>query len=171
MKTKGIVTAVLLLFVGASLAAMVVKEMRGEPAPVEASNPAEVETAVLAGGGGTEAQAESQLVAYYFHGNARCYTCITIEKQAAKAITETFSAELEEGTLEWRVVNISKPENKHFINDFQLVSQSVVLVEERGDEVVRWNNLQRVWELVRNPVEFEEYIFESTVDFMAGSAS
>ncbi|MFO7616170.1 MAG: hypothetical protein R6V75_02880, partial [Bacteroidales bacterium] len=43
-----------------------------------------------------------------------------------------------------RVVNIDEPENRHFIQDFQLVTRSVVLAEYRDGEVVRYENLDQV---------------------------
>ena len=79
-----------------------------------------------------------EFVAYYFHGNVRCATCRKLEAYSEEAITKGFADELASGTLAWRVVNIDEPENKHFVQDFELVTKSLVLVEYRDGEVVRF---------------------------------
>ena len=89
------------------------------------------------------------VVAFYFHGNVRCATCKKIEAYADEAVQQGFAEALEDGALTWRVVNIDEPENKHFVQDFQLVTRSVVLAEYRDGKVVRWENLDKVWQLVR----------------------
>ncbi|MEQ8819430.1 MAG: nitrophenyl compound nitroreductase subunit ArsF family protein [Sumerlaeia bacterium] len=175
MKPKVIVTAALLLFVGISLAAIVVKEMGAEPAPAaatpsvpDAASPAEARTAEALP---SEAPEETRFVVYYFHGNLRCKTCTNIENQSHDAITTMFADQLASGELEWRLVNFDTPEYEHFRDDFQLAFQSVVLAEERGGKIVRWENLADVWtKILGSPREFEEYVVDSTVTFMAGGA-
>lgn len=43
-----------------------------------------------------------------------------------------------------------QPENRHFIQDYQLTNKSVVVVEEVGGTVARWVKLDNVWGLVGN---------------------
>jgi hypothetical protein len=69
----------------------------------------------------------SKVIAYYLHGTFRCTTCRTIEKYSKEAIEKYFANELKSGKLEFRPVNIEEPENKHFIQDYQLVTRSLVL--------------------------------------------
>ncbi|MDK2970739.1 MAG: hypothetical protein PWP23_494 [Candidatus Sumerlaeota bacterium] len=166
MKSKVIVTSALLLFVGISLAAIVVKEMGRESAPVAAPETASPPDAAV------QAQEEGRYVVYYFHGDVRCQTCQTIEQQSHDAIATMFADQLDSGELEWRLVNYDKPENAHFRDDFQLAFQSVVVAEERDGRIVRWKNLADVWTKVHDtPQEFEEYVVDSTASFMAGGAS
>jgi hypothetical protein len=106
------------------------------------------------------------VVAYYFHGNARCATCRKIEAYSEEAIKSAFQDKLVEGRLEWRVVNVDQSENKHFVRDFQLVTKSVVLVEYGDGEVVRWENLQDIWQLVRNKDRFVDYVQSETRKFL-----
>jgi len=109
------------------------------------------------------------VVAIYFHGNARCATCRKIEAYADEAIAKGFVDELAAGRLEWQVVNIEEAGNEHFIEDFQLVTRSVVLVEYRDGKVVRWENLEKVWQLVRSKDRFVEYIQGETTEFLGTS--
>ena len=109
------------------------------------------------------------VVAFYFHGNVRCATCRKIEAYADEAIAQGFAAELASGRLTWRVVNIDDAGNKHFIQDFQLVTRSVVLAEYRSGKAVRWQNLDKVWQLVRSKDSFVEYVQGEATEFLGES--
>ncbi len=109
------------------------------------------------------------VVAFYFHGNVRCATCKKIEAYADEAVHAGFVESLEDGDLEWRVVNIDEPENRHFVQDFQLVTRSVVLAEYRDGVVVRWENLDKVWQLVRSKDLFVDYVQNETREFLGTS--
>lgn len=127
--------------------------------------------ATHAGDGADAATAtkETGTVVYYFHGNARCATCKTIEAYADEAVHAAFAGEIEDGALQWRVVNIDESENRHFIQDFQLVTRSVVLAEYRDGEVVRYENLDQVWRLVRDKERFLAYVQDETREFLGAS--
>ena len=115
----------------------------------------------------TATDADNAIVAYYFHGNKRCSTCRKLEAYSEEAITGGFTSELEAGELEWRVVNTDEDGNAHFVTDFELVTKSVVLVEYRDGEVVRWKNLKLVWQLVGDQDGFLRYVRDETSDFLA----
>lgn len=112
---------------------------------------------------------DTEIVAYYFHGNVRCVTCRKIETYSEEAITSGFGAELLEDRLEWRVVNVDEAENEHFIQEFQLSTRSVVLAEYRDGTVSRWENLDKVWQLVRDKDRFVDYIQAETREFLGAS--
>ena len=109
---------------------------------------------------------DAEVVAYYFHGNLRCKTCRTIQVYSEEAIRSEFADELASGRLAWRVVNVEEPENKHFVKDFELVSRSLVLTEYEDGEVIRWENLKQVWQLVRDKEKFLDYVHSSTREFL-----
>jgi hypothetical protein len=130
--------------------------------------------AAHAGDTGTPASAEAgatEIVAYYFHGNFRCATCKKLEAYSKEAITQGFEDELADGRLVWRVVNTDEAENKHFVKDFELVTKSLVLVEYRDGEVVRFENLKLVWQLLGSKEGFLKYVRDATRDFLASPAS
>lgn len=110
---------------------------------------------------------DDAVVAYYFHGHKRCSTCRKLEAYSQEAIVGGFAAELSSGELEWRVVNVDEKANSHFTTDFELVTKSVVLVEYRDGEVVRWKNLKLVWQLVGDEDGFVRYVRDETRDFLA----
>jgi len=95
---------------------------------------------------------------YYFHGNARCVSCRKIESLAGEAVRAAFSAEMKQGKVEWLVVNVEDPSNKHFIQDYKLYTKSVVVVDLLNGVQVRWKNLERVWELLLREDLFRQYV-------------
>jgi hypothetical protein len=100
----------------------------------------------------------STVVLYYFHGTRRCTTCRTIESYAREAVESRFEAALRTGTLRWKVLDTDKPENSHFVEDFDLVSSSLVLVQLDRGKIARHEILQDVWTLVRDKPRFITYV-------------
>jgi len=117
----------------------------------------------------TSAAEGPRFVAYYFHGNVRCATCRKLEAYSQEAITGGFADQLADGTLAWRVVNTDEPDNRHYVQDFELMTKSLVLVEYRGAEVVRFSNLRLVWQLVGDKDGFLKYVRDSTSGFIEQS--
>lgn len=99
-----------------------------------------------------------KVVAYYFHGTFRCSTCRTIEQYSHDSIQTYFAKELVNGQLEFRPVNVEQPENKHFIQDYQLVTKSLVLSLMTDGKETKWKNLADVWKLVGDREKFFQYV-------------
>ena len=154
MNGKNILRAALLTLVVVSVGMLVFNEIR---ASTSETAPDSVEATAAATQSGPK-----RVVAYYFHGRARCVSCVTIERLTREAITTTFKDELETNALDLQIVNVQTPGTQHFIRDYDLVSQSVVLVLYAGDTQVEWKNLDRVWELLRTPEEFRRYVVAET---------
>ncbi len=100
---------------------------------------------------------------YYFHGNFRCNTCKTIEAYARETLTRAFAKDLETKRLDWQVVNVDQPANKHFVQDFQLYTRSLVVVDAK--DAKRFKVLERVWELVGDKPAFQKYVEEEVRGF------
>jgi hypothetical protein len=152
MKTKNLISAALLVFVAASVVALVVKQSRQAPTS-GGNNP------------GPPA-AGKRVIAYYLHGNVRCETCRTIESHSQEAVQAGFPEPLKEGRLQWRVVNYDQPENEHFARDYQVVAPSLVLVLMDGSEQLRWEDLPEVWPLVGDKPAFLQYVREHVQTFL-----
>jgi hypothetical protein len=110
-----------------------------------------------------------KVIAYYFHTNTRCSTCIKIEQYSHEAIEQGFPAELKNGTLEMRVVNYELPENRHFIQDYKLVSKSLVLVNVVDGKQTKWTNLKLVWQLTGRKNAFLNYVRKEVRGYLAGA--
>ena len=156
MKIKLIVTILLLVFVAASIVVLFMKD--GAEPDVEKT----AETGAAAG--------DTKLVVYYFHGNARCKTCLTIEMYALEAIETGFPEALRANRIEFLPVNLELPENEHFIDDFQLAARTVVLQKVVDGERKDYHNLHRVWELVGNKEAYIAYVQGETEKFMNGES-
>jgi hypothetical protein len=163
VKSKNIITVVLLVFVAASVVYLMMREAGQSTATNQ-------DTAATATAGSAEAAPADRVIAYYFHGHQRCPTCRKIEAYTTEAIQTGFPEELAAGTVTLQVVNVDEPVNEHFITDFQLTAKTVVLVNEQDGEQVQWKNLARVWDLVGNKESFITYIREETRAMLEASA-
>lgn len=105
---------------------------------------------------------------YYFHGAARCETCLAIESATERAVQAGFSSEIEHGMLRYIAVDFDAPQHRHFRAEYDLAFGSVV-VQGIG-ETRPWKNLANVWSLVHgDPAEFDAYIAEHIDAMLAGN--
>jgi hypothetical protein len=157
MKAKTVLTIVLLAFVASALGTLVAKSLRPSRA-----------TDASAG----QLPPSDGLIAYYFHSNTRCPTCMTIESYAHEALQSDFGKEMKSGRLQWRVLNYEQPENDHLVKEFEIALPSVVLVRMAGGKQVAWKNLDQVWPLVGDKRAFLAYLrkeVQAMMDTSAGS--
>jgi hypothetical protein len=118
---------------------------------------------LLALGPGTAAEepaatnAPDPCVVYYFHRTARCSTCLSMETWTRQAVAKANSGH-PAVPLEWRAVNLDEPENAHFADDFQLTFGTVVVAETRAGQIVRWKNLDKVWEFSSDEATYSHYL-------------
>ncbi|MGA7830936.1 MAG: nitrophenyl compound nitroreductase subunit ArsF family protein [Terracidiphilus sp.] len=100
----------------------------------------------------------SKVVAYYFHGTTRCYTCKKIEGLSHDVVTSNFDPQLKTDQLEWQSVNVEQPGNEHLFDDYKLVTWSLVLVTYKNGKQTDYKNLTDVWTLVNNEPAFRSYV-------------
>jgi hypothetical protein len=166
MKIRRIATIVLSIFVAASVMYLIATEVR---------KPAKSETAAADTRQGSDNSAPDSsvpvkdriLTVYYFHSTFRCPTCRKIESMTASAVQKFFSAELAAHRMTWKPVNIEVQENRHFVDDFKLFTKSVVIVDAKNGKMVRWKNLDRIWELVRDETAFTSYIKNEIAGYLS----
>ncbi len=104
------------------------------------------------------ADAPRKFVAYYFHGDFRCDNCKKIEQYSREAIDKYFAEQLKSGELEFKVVNTDRPENRHFINDYQLYASSLVIAGFKGGIQRTWKNLSGIWNELDDQEAFHDYV-------------
>jgi hypothetical protein len=68
-----------------------------------------------------------------------------------------------------RVVNYEKPENRHFIKDYKLVTKSLILVKLVNGKQTEWTNLKLVWQLYKNEEAFFNYVNQEVGKYLAKS--
>lgn len=187
MNTKKIVTRLLLIFVFLSTTFLAYKEFvqgghekENQGAEIKAKNPVSQEPPIrkisqeIVSKPENEAAtlkaalqpAKSKVIAYYFHGTFRCSTCRTIEKYSHDAIQQYFLKELGNGKLEFKPLNVEDPENRHYIQDYQLFSKSLVLSLVTDGKEIKWKNLTDVWTYVRDKEKYYQYVKDEIDNFL-----
>jgi len=108
----------------------------------------------------------AHVIAYYFHGTMRCPTCHKLEQYSKEAIETNFKDALVSGKLEFKVINVEDKGNEHYGNDYQLYTKSLIVSELKDGKEVRWKNLEKIWELVRDEEEFDKYVQDEINDWL-----
>ena len=125
----------------------------------------------IGNGDGHDTNAPSRkVVVYYFHGNFRCETCEKFEAYNNEAIPTAFQAELKSGKLEWRNVNINAPGNDHFVKDYNLTTEQVIVSEFVHGKQTRWKDLFKIWDMVKNKQAYVNYIVSETKVYLNGTS-
>jgi hypothetical protein len=101
---------------------------------------------------------QDKVIAYYFHGNMRCYSCNILEQYSRQAIEENFQEALANGKLIFKTVNVQEKANDHFRKDYGLYSQSLVLSFIRDGKEQKFKNLTMIWQYGRDKNKFFNYI-------------
>ncbi len=99
-----------------------------------------------------------KVIAYYFHGSFRCYTCTNMEKFSREAVETNFKDALASGKLEFKTVNVEDRGNEHFVDEYKLYTKSLIISLVRDGKEVKSKNLDKIWELARNKQKFIEYV-------------
>jgi hypothetical protein len=116
-------------------------------------------------------QANDKVIVYYFHGNNRCHSCMTIERFTRESVEANFVKEIKSGKVEFRSINVDAPENNHYAKDYKLYTRSVIISDVVQGKERRWKNLQKVWELIRQENDFKTYVKNETVAYLQGKSS
>ena len=63
-------------------------------------------------------------------------------------------------------MNVDEAKNQHLIGEYQLASQSLILVEVRDGRQIRWQNMEKVWTLLDSEKEFIPYVRDGVSGFL-----
>lgn len=105
--------------------------------------------------GGLALAASDPVTVYYFYATTRCDGCLEIERLADEILRQEFSRELADGRLRWQPVNVDLPENSHFIFDFDLAANELVVSHGDGAQERAWEKLPDVWKLADDPEQLQ----------------
>lgn len=108
----------------------------------------------------------AKVIAYYFHGSFRCFTCTNMEKFTREAIETNFKDAFDSGKLDFKVVNVEERGNEHFVDDYKLYTKTLILSLVKDGKEVKSKNLDKIWELARNKQKFIEYVTGEVSVFM-----
>jgi hypothetical protein len=88
-----------------------------------------------------------KVTVFYFHRKFRCPSCVVVEDTVSEALPKLYPSEMKEGTVSWQVVNIDSMENRHYYDDFNLLTNSLVVVDSLNGRVQHFRVLEKVWEI------------------------
>lgn len=170
MKTMIKVLALLILFVLANAVfsgiTIADEEPPGEIQDIQTAESDSTESKTDSTKAETPPEISSKVIAFYLHTTRRCVSCQKIENYSREAIETGFAEELKSGRLEWRVLNTDKPEHKHFLDDYQLYTKSLVLSKIEDGKETEWKNLEKIWRLLGNRNNFMEYVQTEIKSFL-----
>ncbi len=147
---KKVTTILLFLFIAASILFLVIKELSAEKS--------EVAKAPVESGSYTNV--------YYFHTTNRCISCKKIESYTKEAVLGGFGQQIASGELYFKEINVQEPGNMHFVDEFKLHTKSVVFQEVKDGVEGRWKNLDKVWKLLGDKKQFQDYVTTELKTFM-----
>ena len=101
-------------------------------------------------------------VVYYFHTNARCSSCMTIEAYTREAVATRLAAGYKDWKVEFRAVNVDEKPDEHYVQDYRLNTKSVVVQKYAGDKPLKWEKLDKVWQLLGDKEGFMNYVAGET---------
>tara|TARA_E500000305_G_C4012567_1_gene233615 strand:+ start:1022 stop:1507 length:486 start_codon:yes stop_codon:yes gene_type:complete len=154
---KQAITVALLLFVGVSLF-VAVADVAGWRLASEESGETDGQREIPSL---IDSDTKTRFTAIYFHTKHRCPTCETIEAYAHDAL----SSEIEQGNIGWKVADYTAEENKPLVKLCEVFTSTVVLVDLQDGKVIRWKNLEDVWNYTNDKSAFNSFINESWTTF------
>jgi len=114
----------------------------------------------------TPHSAKPTVTVTYFTTNTRCKTCLKIEKLTRETLEHQFANELADKRVVFQTINFDKPENKHFIKDYQLAFKTVVIADLENGKQVAFEKYDDVWKLHETPEKFEAYLADGVRKYL-----
>ena len=139
MRLKRAIRILLLGFVAATLAVLFIKNNGAAP------------------GVPAEKRLPHQVIVFCFHDNNRCEACERVKRYSREAV-ESFPEAVRDGLLEWREVNRVWPENEHYVRQFHLVTQTVVVASLHDGQITECKILDDVLNRHEDREAFLAYI-------------
>lgn len=113
---------------------------------------------------------DDQVVVYYFTRKFRCQSCETLEKTILETVREYYSRPFTEGRLAMCVINVDDPSNRHYLDEFEILSNTLYIVEKKGGAVHRSRNLYEVWEIFEDAEAVRKLFTTGLGEYLAEDA-
>lgn len=108
----------------------------------------------------------SAIVVYYFHRTLRCPSCTLLEEIARGAVAFGFEKEVSSGAIRMTVVNVDEKANEHFVDDYKLNTQALIVSQVLNGKEQRWKNLDQVWTLIGDEAQLWAYIQKEIAEYL-----
>jgi hypothetical protein len=109
---------------------------------------------------------DNQVVVYYFHRKFKCGSCEVIESTLQKALEARYAPYFMDGRLAMCVVNIDDPENRYFLEQYKLISTTLVIVQKSKGSVARFKHLDAVWDISEDPDAISHLLQEEVSKYL-----
>lgn len=93
----------------------------------------------------TAAAATDGIFVTYFTTDVRCHTCRVIEDLTRRAVEERPAEGADSDQVIFRVVNIDRPQNRHYVDRYSLVSKSVIISRMDSGIETAWEEMDDIW--------------------------
>lgn len=108
----------------------------------------------------------STVIAYYFHRTMRCPACLEIESNAQRVIETEFENQIANEKLIWIPLNLDEPGSEEFEKEFDVSVSTLVLAKVQDGNHTKYKKLEKVWDLIGDPVKFNEYVQTEVRQFL-----
>jgi hypothetical protein len=105
----------------------------------------------------TTAGSSDKVEAYYFHFNARCITCKTVEAEAKADIETLYPEQVKSGKISFKAINLDEPSSKTIAEKLGVNGQTLLLVS--GSQKINITNEGFMYART-NPEKFKAVIKE-----------
>ena len=107
-----------------------------------------------------------QVIIYCFCTDFCCPGCVNMKKWTRQVVDADFGEHSTSGKLMLKEINIFKKGNEHFMDDYEICTDAVVLVLIKGGKEIKFTNLGRVWCYACCKEKFKPYIKESISKYL-----
>lgn len=147
---KRIVQLLLLALVVSTVGIWVFGQLKTRNASTASEAPAQDTVTVV--------ETSSVVVVTYFTTDQRCESCREIEMLTQRTVEERFTEQAREGKLQFRTLNLDRPENAHFATAYGMSFKTVVISTTVGGEERSWQKMDDVWKLLGKDDAFMAYV-------------
>jgi len=159
MIAKQIIRSLLLVVALGSVLIWAGREFRKSQAVAEATQrPATTEQIPAVDG--------PQVVMTYFLLGKRCTSCRKIEALTRATAERDFANELASHKLVFRVIDTDEPAHRHFLEDYQLTTKTVILSRRLNGGETEWKDMEKVWDLLDEEAAFRAYLGEQIRSYL-----
>ena len=102
----------------------------------------------------------------YFHATLRCAECMKIEEFTKNTLNFTFEKELKNNKFNFQSLDFLEPENEHFQTDYKFDNQTLIISKKVKGKEVKWKNIDKVWDKLRDFEEFKKYLESEISEFI-----
>jgi len=112
---------------------------------------------------------DDQVVVYYFHRKFRCQSCEVLESTLVNTMRVVYADHFGSGRLAMCVINLDDPENRHYLDKFEIFSNSVIIAQKKGGNIYRFKAVESVWDVSEDRDAISHVLQKEVGQFLPGS--